>query len=291
MPIIDDSFVIHLPALVKAAPRDGRRIVEVEASNEAVDSEGDVVLQKALLEGASAFLRSGVLDIDHFSEIGDRIGIANPSEWIVGNPMEVKDLGGGRTSVVGELHQPVAGRVTKADELWDGLVRDPPVRWRASIFGWPLGADGFHDARKSRCTEAPGARRYVVKSLDWRSLAFTRHPINTSLEGAAHIVTMKSFMAGLAKTGAFDMGGQAGAPFVPPTGGATLHRPRNRIEMKSHFTHHVEEGKCPFAGKSALLGRSVAAFRDHFMQCCGCDHGEADILALALMQALRHDSH
>ena len=289
MPLLDDSFVISFPAIVKATIRDGRRTVEVEASNEAVDSEGDVVLQKALLDGSASFLRSGVLDIDHISEIGDRLGIQNTSEWIVGNPLEVRDLGKGRTSVMGELHQPVAGRVTKADELWDGLMRDPPVRWRASIFGWPIGADGFHDARKSRCPEAPNAKRYVVKRLDWRSLAFTRNPINTAIEGAARIITMKAFVAALGK-GTFDAGSMA--PIVPgiaaggPTTG-TMLRPRNRMELKAHHALHAAKGECPHVGE---FGKSVAGFRGHFANCCGCDEGDADMLALAMMYALRHDS-
>src|SRR5690242_6874067 len=103
-----EALCIDIPVLIKAKTDGDRRLVEVEASNEAVDSEGDIIKQSALLGGASAFVATGHLDIDHYSEIGERLGIANPTDYIVGVPVEVKDLGKGRTGVLGELHK--AGR-------------------------------------------------------------------------------------------------------------------------------------------------------------------------------------
>ena len=283
---LDDAYLIDLPMLVKATPHDGRRIVEVEASNEAVDSEGDVVLQKALLDGAVEFLNKGHLDIDHLSEIGSRIGIRNTAEWIVGVPLEVRDMGKGRTVVRGELHKEVPGKVSKADELWESLMRDPPVRWRASIFGYPKGPNGFVDASIEKCAEAPDALRYVVKSLDWRSLAFTRNPINDSITGSARIVTAKSHIAEMILKG----GGAYGDLVAPPLSmtGGSFFPPRNRFELTAHHDSHIAKGKCPHAGDNTALGRSVASFRQHFMKCCGMDHGASDIHALALMQALKH---
>jgi len=294
-----DGLFIEFPILVKAAPNNGRRFVEVEASNEMCDSEGDVVLQKALLDAAPAFLTSGVLDIDHISEIGHRFNIANKADWIVGVPLEVRDAGAGRTSVVGELHQPIAGRVTKADELWNSLTCNPPVPWRASIFGYPTGKGSFVDVRNEACPEAPEATRLVIKSMNWRSLAFTRNPVNTSIQGTAQIVTMKSYTAHMQflqkSLGVYDFGMSAGAPPPIPTPdlsmtGASLPLPRNRVELLAHHSHHIQKGQCPHCGDHLALGRSVATFRNHFMKCCGADHGAADLHALAMMHALKHGS-
>jgi len=299
----DEAIVLSFPALVKASVGEsGRRIISFQASNEDLDGEGDVVLQSSLLNAAAGFLRSGVIDIDHMSEIGGRYGISNPLDFIVGVPTEVKDMGNGRTDVIGELHQPKPGIVSKADQVWESLLRDPPVRWRASIYGFPTGPNGFIDARVYKCAEAPHAKRYVVKSLNWKSIALTKSPINDSITGAAHIVTAKAWIKSLQSIGmlgeimddptAKEVKKDASpAPVAIPSNGspANLLHPRNRMELLSHHTHHIEKGQCPFSGEASPLGKSVASFRDHFMGCVGSDAGTADILGLALMHALRNE--
>src|ERR1700733_998016 len=182
------ALCIDLPVLIKARTDGDRRLVEVEASNEEKDSEKDIIKQAALLDDAASFVATGHLDIDHYSEIGERLGITNPTDYIVGVPTEVKDLGKGRTGVLGELHK--AGR-RKADELWSSLTAQPPVRWRASIYGFPK-AGMVEDCRVSK---GGGDTRFIVKGIHWRSLAFTRNPGNDSITGAAHVVTAKSMLA------------------------------------------------------------------------------------------------
>src|SRR6185437_3512682 len=186
-PMFDENALcIQLPVIVKARQDGDKRIVEVEASNEEKDSEKDIIKQAALLESADSFVKTGHLDIDHLSEIGDRLGIQRPSDFIVGVPIEVKDLGEGRTGVVGELHKP--GR-TKADELWESLKAEPPVRWQASIYGFPKPGKVI-DCRVAKGGDAD--TRFIVEGIDWRSLAFTRNPVNTAIKGAARIITAKS---------------------------------------------------------------------------------------------------
>lgn len=293
----DEPLVISFPAFVKASVNSsGRRMISVTASNEACDGEGDVILQKSLLDSAGEFLRSGCIDVDHVSEVGHRYGIKNTSEWIVGVPTEVKDIGKGSTSVTGELHKAELGKFGKADEIWESLLHDPPVRWSASIYGFPNGSSGFVDVRVTGpCQEAPHATRYVVKSIIWKSLALTRSPVNASLGGYASIVTAKSWIKsrqGLGVLGALTDGVEvskdASLDSMPTD---SVLPPRNRMELMSHFSHHIEKGKCPFAGNSAPLGKSVASFRSHFSNCCGVPSGTDDILALALMQALKHERH
>lgn len=276
----DTALCIQLPVIVKARQDGDKRIVEVEASNEEKDSEKDIIKQAALLESAESFVKTGHLDIDHLSEIGDRLGIARPSDYIVGIPVEVKDLGGGRTGVVGELHK--AGRA-KADELWESLKADPPVRWQASIYGFPK-AGQVVDCRVTK--GGPEDTRFIVNGLDWRSLAFTRNPINTAIKGAARIVTAKSMLAIMKSRGATSLEdiGKAYPEKTVPTD--YILPPRNREEMMGHYHYHIAGGRCPYAGGS--MGNSVANFRDHFRNCCGEPDWDADIKALALMHLLKH---
>jgi hypothetical protein len=308
-----DTLIIEIPAIVKArTDSGGRRLVEVEASNETVDSEGDIILQSALIDAAPQFIKTGNLDIDHISEIGHRYGIANPSAYIVGRPTEVKDIGGGRTSVVGEImrsrdgtHNPAAN---KYDEFWDSLMSDPPVNWRASIYGFPS-PDGLVDCTKARAGEKTyGATRFLVKGLSWRSLAFTRNPVNDAITGSARVLTQKAFFEVMKSRfdKSYDVTGMPMPPNFPMTtpaqgpvpavqlsgdssfvADAPLLTPRNRVELMGHLYGHIRRGDCPFANPES--GASVFTFRQHFMGCCGQPEYSADILALALMQLTKHE--
>lgn len=282
--MLDDTAIfLQIPVIVKAREEDGRRLVEVEASNEVKDSEKDIIKQAALLNSADSFVKSGHLDIDHLSEIGDRLGIQRPSDYIVGVPTKVKDLGGGRTGVVGELHQ--KGRA-KADELWDSLKAMPPVRWQASIYGFPIPGQ-IVDCRVAKGGDFPEDTRYIVNGIDWRSLAFTRNPVNTAIKGAAQIVTAKSMLAIMKARMPFDMEKSSVETMVSmPAPVDYILSPRNREELMGHYLYHIKRGRCPFndTGRS-----SIVDFTNHFCQCCGDPEWEADIKALALMHLLKRE--
>lgn len=197
-------FIGILPlAIVKAkASPDGRRLVELCASTEVADLEGDCILQKALMDAAPSFVANGHLDIDHVSELYEDFGIANPTSWIVGRPLKVWDGGGGQTMVLchlrkSESYDPL---VNKWDELWASLQTDPPVAWRASVYGF-IDPHSTVDCREEPCLwkgEGPAPTRYVVSKFDWRSLAFTRNPVCDGIKSYARIVSAKSWV-GLVK--------------------------------------------------------------------------------------------
>lgn len=282
-----EACIIHVPAIVKAKPEtsDGRRMVEVEVSCEKVDSEGDVVLQKALLDSADSFIRSGHLDIDHISEIGSRIGVADPTSFIVGRPTEVNDLGDKKTGITGEIMRDHAGRMDTAknrfDAFWKSLQSDPPVQWSASIYGFPTDID---DCTEKSC-KASGATRYVIKAIDWRSTAFTRNPINTSLRGYAKVVAAKSMIEDMQaeiRKGGLNPFGLAEGPMsaAPPV---MMACPMNLDHMWGQYQRHKAD--CPFLKE----GNSVLAFRDHYIACCGSPHDMADVLAHAMMYAILRD--
>ena len=61
------SIAIDFDVVIKSSVQDGRRIIEFECSNSECDLEGDVILQKALMDSKDSFLRSGHLDLEHYS--------------------------------------------------------------------------------------------------------------------------------------------------------------------------------------------------------------------------------
>lgn len=302
----DNAFVADLPAIVKGhESKDGKRLIEVQASSEALDAEGDIIAQSALLDSAPEFVKSGHLDIDHISELGSRMGIQNTEAYIIGRPVEVKDIGGGKTSVIGEISRSRDGTVdpknSRADGFWESLHRDPPVKWRASVYGFPKG-EMVDDCRTMTC--ASGAKRFHIKGMSWRSLALTRNPVNESLTGFAKVLKAKTFVdlmikamsEGPPQIAPFDMyggepystdserggehkgfnnGGAATAPII------ALAAPRNLMDALGQYHGHMKS-ECPHT--EGL--RTTAGFKCHFEKCCGMDSDTADLWAHALMHKM-----
>jgi len=232
-----DPVVVDIPCTVRVMVKGGKRMVAVEASCEAKDSEGDIILQKALLDSAASFIRSGDLDIDHLSKIGDRVGAKDPMpSYIVGEPTEVNDIGGGRTEVIGFLYP----ENPKSDWLWSKLQSEPD-RWRSSIYGFPTDMD----------EGTGGASRYLVKAMDWTSLAFTRNPVNDAIKGHARIIKANAFMSELVKCGITCEKGMPEGMINNSWESATLnqlyerylaHRAEGCDLLKSHrTTYHIQK--------------------------------------------------
>lgn len=311
-----DALIVSMPAIVKAhTDSSGRRLIEVDASCEDRDSEGDVIEQKALLDSADTFIKNGHIDIDHISELGARYGIPNPESYVIGRPREVKDYGGGHTGVMWECMRAPDGHDAKKnrfDMFWDSLQTEPPMRWQASIYGFPM-PDAVVDCRDKGSCES-GATRFHIKALDWRSLAMTRTPVQTNLHGYAKVVSAKSWLGALVKSGAItqppnipsaDMRpGANGYPYDAPTIAQTEPQlppiaalspvfplsasdpniPRNMADLVGQWHTHISRD-CPHSqGLSTTLG-----FKAHFENCCGIPSHVSDILAHALMHKLYLD--
>lgn len=183
-----EAICLTFPTIIKASQKEGKRLVEVQASSEDCDQEGDVILQRALLNSAESFIKNGHIDIDHVSEIGHRYGIANPDAYIIGYPTEVRDKGKGRTFVEFELlrDEDDEDGTSLYNFVWKSLHTKPPMRWSASIYGFPIDGE-WEDCSEETC-EGTDATRYLVKGLRWKSLALTRQPVNNHLKGFARIV-------------------------------------------------------------------------------------------------------
>jgi hypothetical protein len=267
--ITADPIIIGFPTIVKAAiGADGQRLIELEASNENKDSEGDIILQKALLDAAPHYLQCGHIDIDHYSELGrnpayNYLGIKDPDGWIIGVPTDVKDFGSGRTGIKAEIYKGKDGvsdpSKHKYDMFWESLQTNPPARWFASIYGFP-GPDTIKGGGDPY--------RYLVKSFDWRSTAVTRNPINKNIESTARIITAKAFAAHLPR------------PFPAE------ERMFSRSDMRALFHDHLAKS-CP----STDFGQqfSIWALRDHFINCDQLTYNSADLYALATGEVIRRE--
>ena len=68
----------------------GNYIFEVEASNENLDLQNQIVLQNALMESKDEFLKGGVISYDHLHKRRDEEGnvISDPS-MVIGEPIDV----------------------------------------------------------------------------------------------------------------------------------------------------------------------------------------------------------
>jgi hypothetical protein len=308
-----EALCIELSAVVKAHTDNGKRMVWVEASNEEPDSEGDVILQSALLGSAESFLQRGHIDIDHISEIGSRMNppIQNYRDYIVGRPVKVEDLGGGRTGVTSEIFVSSDGKSDAKnrifDAFWESLMSGANPPWRSSIYGFPL--PGEVEECSGSCPM--GATRYLVKGIDWRSLAFTQHPVNDAIQGSAKIVTAKAFikshvLSKIAHAGsqlpdtvmaADSMGHQGGVNFSPDSNGdigeslpavmmsdGSRSPPIGREAMWGEYQLHLKRD-C----KSCADGVNVLTLRNHYMICDGMAYNDADILALAMMHLIRRE--
>lgn len=318
------AIAIDFDVVIKASNQNNKRIIELEASNEFCDLEGDVIVQQALMYSKDSFLRSGHLDLEHYSEIGDRLDppIPNPASYIIGKPLQVLDLGDGRTGVVGEIAQSRDGSfrpdVFMYDAIWDALNRNPPVPYRASIYGYPV-PEAVVDCSQETCSH--GATRYLVKKLDWRSLALCRNPMNDKIKGYVKVVTRKAF-GEFIKSNEFwpDSSDIFGADSAEPLlasmvgglpgsvggsaiqandsltqNGGTVHESANPVapncpasidEMWGEYQRHILRD-CPAYDMS--IGNTLGFLRDHYMQCRGLPFDKADILAHAMLYLIKRE--
>ena len=306
MHIAQDAVIISLPTIVKASTdAAGNRVVECEVSNEECDSEGDVIEQKALMDSADSFLKNGHIDLDHGSELHHRLGLPGiPSDWIIGYPKAVNDLGDGRTGVRMELLRETEdsnGALHKAESVWRAIKAG--VRYRASIYGFPK--PGMVEDCRGKSREN-GARRFHISGMDWKSLALTTSPVNDAIEGFVKIVSAKAFVAAFLKSSAgsmpptvpamgmsegisapplvqpLDLDG--GSPYVAQSGAPaspSFSSPRNLSDAVGQYHTHIKKD-CPHSGGL----KSTPGFSAHFQNCCGMAPELAELFAHALMHEL-----
>jgi hypothetical protein len=178
---------ISVPGLFKALPvsEGGRRYVYVEASNETLDQQGEVVLSAALADSADYYKQFGNLDIDHITQVGAKQGIPDYSMYEIGRPVDVR-VQAGRTFVKGELYSGLGPAAERANQVWSSLTEiNPPARWYPSVGGAVL-------EKSAALDPATGQRRAYVTKVRWTNVAFSKTPVNQSV-AAAQTVPMQVF--------------------------------------------------------------------------------------------------
>ena len=164
---------ISLPGMLKASPVEegGKRYLYIEASNEKVDRQGEIVLQKALAESSDFYLRHGNVDLVHFSIMGPKAGIPNYMEYEIGKPVSV-NVDGSRTFVKSELYSGNSAMAHNANMVWDSLTRQsPPKRWYPSVGGAVL-------SKSIKMDPKTGDRIGVVDKVRWSNIGLTSTPVN-----------------------------------------------------------------------------------------------------------------
>lgn len=170
---LEGRFVLDEPLFFKATPHTegDRRLIYCEPSNENVDAQREALKQAALIESAALFRKFGVLDLDHKSLLGERMGMtaAQARSYIIGRPEDV--IVEPRILVKGEIFRGDAPHLENANFFWASLTEQiPPLRWYPSVGGRTLAKH-----------EAPDGTT-VVDKVAWTNLAFAQEPVNRSVQ-------------------------------------------------------------------------------------------------------------
>lgn len=173
---------LSIGSMLKATPMidGGRRLVYIEASNEAIDQQNEVVLQKALASSSDYYLRYGNLDIDHVTQIGAKAGIPDYNLFEIGRPVEAR-FSDGRTFVKGEIFSGSGPAAQRANDFWSSLTEvNPPARWYPSVGGAVLDKAVEIDPRTK-------LRKAFVKKVRWTNIGFSKTPVNQTVPTVATV--------------------------------------------------------------------------------------------------------
>lgn len=231
--------------MLKATPMQegGKRFVFIEASNEALDQQNEVVMQKALKDSADWYLKYGNLDIDHFTQIGAKAGIPNYNAYEIGQPVEVR-FADGKTFVKGEVLSGDGPVADQANQFWSSLTdRNPPAKWYPSVGGSVL-------EKAIEIDPQTRARKALIKKVRWSNIGFSKTPVNQTVPTVATVpfgALAKSWSAaGLDFAKAIEAG--YGTDAAALTGGGALrqqsldHGPANYFDFRNKIADDMRTG-------------------------------------------------
>jgi len=205
----------------------GNFIFEVEASNENLDLQGQIVLQRALLGSKDHFLSNGVISYDHLHKRRGPDGqvISDPS-MVIGEPIEVRTEGT-KTIVKGKLYhnKDIAQELIK-------MLKAGSTRVKASVGG--IFPKIIKDAKS-------GAEKII--SVLWNDLALTVSPVNNTVSPAF----AKSYLEPYELVKALNAG--AGVDSAAYEGGRALIPE----DMELNTVNVTESGNSEFADKIRSL--------------------------------------
>jgi len=198
-----------------ASEEGGRRFLYFEASNEDVDHQGEVILQKALKNSADYYLRHGNIDISHYTILGPRSGMSNFMEFEIGRPVEVS-VEGKSTFVKAELYKGNSPMAKNASMVWDSMTKQsPPAVWYASVGGSVL-------SKSIKIDPDTKEKVAVVDAVRWNNTALDRCPVNKTVGrvSAAPIGVFAKSLNGFIMSKSLEAG--YGADVATLTGGSAL---------------------------------------------------------------------
>lgn len=154
--------------------KDGNYIFELEASNENLDLQGQITLQRALLESEDFFLKNGVISNDHQHRRKDKNGnTIVDNTMVIGEPIAVKK-DGKSTIVRGKLY----GNVASAKPFID-LLKANSNRVRGSVGGL-----------LPKVVKDPDTGIEKITHVLWNDLALTCSPVNNTVGYAVFAKSM-----------------------------------------------------------------------------------------------------
>jgi hypothetical protein len=171
---MEDRISLEL-TLLKSIETDekGNYIVWAEASNENLDFQDEVILQRALLDSRDYFLQNGIISYDHrHLRPGPSDKEWNPETYIIGEPLAV-EAKGNKTFVKAKLYK--SNKIVR--ELINKL-RDGSTRIKTSVAGKLPQKVRDYDREKGKLFNK-------VVSVLWDELAFTFKPVNQTLSPVA----------------------------------------------------------------------------------------------------------
>jgi hypothetical protein len=247
------------------------RFVYLEASNESIDQQNEIVLQKALKESVDYFRRFGNLDIDHYTQIGAKVGIPNHESYEIGHPVEVR-FDESSTFVKGQIFSGSGPAAEKANQFWSSITElNPPKRWYPSVGGSVLDKALYVDPDTH-------SKRAVIRKVRWTNIGFSKTPVNGNLQTIKAVpfgALAKSLcVEGLDFTKALEAG--YGTDSATLTGGAALRKESLESQLISYWDFRenlaalirqkkVSGGQLPELVKAAqgVFGLSVEMAKDY----------------------------
>jgi hypothetical protein len=175
--MVDPSNIfVSVNWMLKAVPvEDGAaRVIYCEASNETVDAQNEVVLQKALSDSMEYMLAKGNFDLDHVTMIGAKAGIPDYMLYEIGRPSEIS-FRDGRTFVKGFIYQGEGKAAERANYFWSSLTEvSPPAAWYPSVGGAVLERDIQIDPLTK-------SQKVAVSKVRWSNIGYTKQPVNQAV--------------------------------------------------------------------------------------------------------------
>lgn len=190
---------LSINGMLKARPatEGADRFVFIEASNESLDQQGEVVLAKALADSADYFLRFGNLDIDHYTQIGAKAGIPAYETYEIGRPVEVR-ADAGATFVKGQIYSGSGPAAERANAFWSSLTDiSPPSRWYPSVGGAVIAKSVVVDPDTKM-------RKAIIDKVRWTNIGFSKTPVNAQVP-TAQTVPFGALAKSMCACGGWDM--------------------------------------------------------------------------------------